>query len=365
MTDGNCLSFFIMVLWMLNLRNKLINTVLILAIGLFSPVVAALLPVTGHLPISKLSLTAFERCFPEDSAFRRHDEIKKRILRANVAMDEGRSALSREDKEIAGERGYFTLLNRIDNWHFYNPNKKQPKKTQQGLIHKSYDRLWLEALEYFINHKKWENKVLFLGALMHLLEDTGVPAHVVPVYHGPTIVEIMGDFEKYTDYMQEKNYVSGKGLTEMIKDEIDLIPPDEARLRAYVNSGFSRECHQIKQSQVMTPQQIRDDLAEVTLAGLNREIAGCKGKRWNIFWDNPVRNEAGEALEDDYFRAYNTDDDFPLFNHHGLIKNTKGEVVCTMGEADARYQEFVYELHKQMIKSDVRLLRWASSQFSQ
>ena len=320
--------------------------------------VYALLPETGHLPLTQLAFDDYQRCFPEQYI---SPLFIDRMLRANRSMDEGTQYLSKAEKKIKGAKKYFSVLNRIDDWHFYNPHKVSDELTVQGLVHKSMDRLWARGLSLFHSTKKSEDKALFLGALMHLLEDTSVPAHVMPVYHGPVAVKYMGHFEKYVDYMVAAGLVEGRGLKMMIKDAIDAQVIVPATLQK-----TSLNCNQIKAGALKTPDVLRYDMALYTLAKIKEVIPHCRDKdkniQWQVFWNKPLKDQDGKLMKSDYFSAYNTQAGFPLFGKKGIIMDDEGNHYCAMNDNDERYLAFMEALQQEIRLQNIHLLRWAFSQ---
>ncbi|HLD66018.1 MAG TPA: hypothetical protein VJA19_08235, partial [Pseudomonas sp.] len=209
----------------------------------------------------------------------------------------------------------------------------------------SHQNLWLGLQKGFEANAAAHDKLLFVGGLGHLLEDLSVPAHVVPVYHGPTVVEYLGPerLEPLVAYMQPQ------GLS--ISDRIDAYPPDIPRLQSAFTAG---PCtvdagHSLESLRLAT--------ARATLALLAREVPDCPGVRWQAFWLEP---EAGE-----YFGRYNVKvaggtGQSPLFGDPGTLQGAQGQGCAFAPIAeDERYRDFVFALHQTAIAADLQLLAWA------
>lgn len=146
-----------------------------------------------------------------------------------------------------------------------------------------------------INSKN--DKWLFLGALLHLNEDLSVPAHVVPVYHGPTtLVDKLGAFESITRYPQNTNITSRFWLTEKITNRIDQIPVDKTCLSGAIQ--LPTFCQALKTN----PQSIKQNLAKQTLALINQPIPNCGGVKWSRFWDGVLEQSSPPLPSQRYFK---------------------------------------------------------------
>ncbi len=308
-----------------------------------SPVVLAYKPDTGHASLTRTAFQAYDVCFAADDVF--SSEIRKQILAGNQAMDEGDGHLEFEDDEL--DHGIFGLFERSLNWHFYNPNKTRKNVTMRGNVEQSQRRLWAGAKKGFADADALQDKALFFGAMVHLVEDVSVPAHVVPVYHGPVTSRILGEFATLVNYLGNGRYTDGL----MIPDVVDGMSPDRTWIMEQFAEEISAACREVA-GVVTTPDQIRDDLARATLAALEEEIDRCPGVKWGVFWDERI-----PARENKYFNRYNLD--APFFNGHGVIKGENGVANCTLREGDWRYRQFLFQRHLQAVKADLRLLRWA------
>lgn len=309
---------------------------------------------TGHTPLTKAALTAYAICFPKDTTFRGDNSNKKRLhlQLGNVAMDKGEGKIPWKYRNNSNIKSVFELKKRLTNWHFYNPNKTSEAVTRRSFVEQSQRRLWQRAKHGFESMSEAEGKALFLGALIHFVEDVSVPAHVVPVYHGPFIPRIIGDFKLLYQYLIDAGRTDGK----KVNDAIDNLSPDTTWILEQFTSKKSPTCTDANMPND-TPDHIRQQLAQATLDALQKEVDDCNGAKWNIFWNGTIDSEKNK-----YFKAYNTR--IPEFNHHGKIVDANGKYLCTVREGDQRYRQFLFDRHLDAVKADLRLLRWASQKMA-
>jgi hypothetical protein len=303
-----------------------------------------------HVPLTSVSLDLYNKCFPASTAFRGAD-AQKRLIQGNRGMDTGTMDMLRHlnlsTRERARLKGLsvFNLTKRITNWHFYNPDRTGLSRV--GLIEQSHLRLWQELKEG-LGSNEGASALLFLGGLLHLVEDVSVPAHAVPVYHGPTAIAGIGPehLRPLVTYMKS----AGKTHGGMIKDPIDLISPDSKGLAE--NLAPTAEFCSSLGSGAETPEEIRDGLARAVYALLQEQIPGCDGVKWGDFWVLPTERE--------YFGRYAVGNGQPLFGEQGVVRSPKGSS-CEMGDQEERYAEFAGKLHREAIKADLRMLKWGEN----
>jgi hypothetical protein len=340
---------------MLNIKSLFLNAALFSL--LFSINSHGYIPESGHSPITRLAMQGYQSC--TNSTLYSNDKTQQRLLQGNVAMDHGTGSFNEIDERLPQALALFHVVERVTNWHFYNPQKSM--YSRQKRVEMSHDRLWAKALVGFEVNNEHYDKWLFLGALLHLTEDLSVPAHVVPVYHGPTVlVNWLGEFENLTNYMRHSGNVDGFWLTEKISDPIDAMPPDINRL----TKQLPRFCKALKK--VMTPEQIRQQLTAKTLQLINQAIKKCGGLSWQLFWREALQNQPLPAQN--YFGQYNINAGFPLFGQSGSISDDKGKIGCSIEDFnsdDSRYEDFIFELHQLAIIADMNLLLWAQQQVTQ
>ncbi|MCW8894418.1 MAG: hypothetical protein OQK48_00875 [Sulfurimonas sp.] len=299
---------------------------------------------TVHEPLLNTALTIYNECFPGDTMYDIVEDAKSRVIAGNIAMDEGLKFNIFDVLSLRGEK-VFSKAKRPFNWHFYNPNKEDMSRA--GLVEQSHIRLWQGLKDGLKSNEKNYNKLLFIGGLIHLVEDITSPAHVVPVYHGPTVISVIGPktLKPLVTYMQEYK----DKYKHMIKDNIDYIAPDTQRLLNELQHD-NLLCHEIDTNSE-TLEEIRFNAATKTLNLLKQEIPECPNFTWQEFWTPPK--------SDEYFGKYYIKNNSPLFGQEGLMTLENGST-CKFKENDPRYEDFVYSLHLNAVKADLKLLNWST-----
>lgn len=316
-------------------------------------------PETGHAPLLRLAINQYLQCQPT-SRLLGDTAAPARVLQGNIAMDQG-LGFSLRDGWVVQHDDVLRLSKRLLHWHFYHPDRQALAKV--GWIDQSMLGLWQQLNFGWSANAALHDKLLFVGGLAHLLEDLTVPAHVVPVYHGPTAVYLQGPRRLRTlvDYYLDARPETGM----MIEDAIDSWPVDEARLQRDLAADPAM-CQRIRpQALALKPaaaereyaqgkadlDRLRDTTARQTLALLEQVIPNCPGVRWQDFWQVPA---AGQ-----YFGRYALQQ--PLFGEAGVVRGASG-ASCQMQAADARYHTFVAQLHLQAVQADMVLLGWFEHQ---
>jgi len=306
------------------------------------PDAGAYLPDIDHEPILHTAIKVYSQCFPSHTLYK-GEKPKRRITKGNLAMDKGLLSFSFFEWLSLAKAGVFSITKRPLNWHFFNPHRKHLSRV--AMVEQSHVNLWEGLKKGFKSNSKKYNKLIFIGGLIHLIEDLTVPAHVVPVYHGPTAVKILGPIrlEPLVSYMQDL----GDEYTTQIFDKIELIPPDIDRLETELlnNDAVCTEAGRDNE----TLEQIRLLTSLFTLNTLTKEISGCPGVTWQNFWIKPKNNE--------YFGRYNVKQNNPLFGENGLLHSEDG-ATCRFSVNDIRYDDFVYILHLKAIEADLKVLTW-------
>ncbi|WP_126454415.1 hypothetical protein [Sulfuriflexus mobilis] len=322
--------------------KQTISFCVVIAVVLASTFTFAYSPRLAHKPLTLLALSVYNKCNSNEVTYKDF-ERREHVVLGNIAMDEGKRALPGLHK-YSFANGSLAMIKRTVNWHFYNPFRE--RLSIQGWVDKSQTRLWKRAKEEFNKYEKNDKREFSLGGILHLVEDASVPAHVVPVYHGPVLPDFYGKFEHLVDYM--KDHVEN-GL---IKDKIDLIEPDTIALSVLIQADIGSFC-KLTQTE-LTADAIRRSLAYKTLTMVESEIPGCDGFSWYDFWIAPEGQR--------YFGKYNIENGNPLFGNAGtLTKNKAGSILyCKFEKDDLRYKGFVTKLHTEAIKADLQILGWAS-----
>lgn len=364
---------------------------------LMPPLASAYHPETGHAPLMRVAISQYLQCTPSSRLLADHEtdhgaahEIAhaadhpadstatsvadslaaSRLLQGNLAMDHGLgfsfSGEGLRDWWRLEHDDALRLPKRLLHWHFYNPDQQTLAKI--GLIDQSMLGLWQQLQAGWAANSAPHDKLLFVGGLAHFIEDLTVPAHVVPVYHGPTAVYLEGPrrLRALVDY-----YVKARPDTgAMIDDAIDSWPVDTAQLRRDLTADKNlcaqhhasvlalRPDHATSQRENSQPSwhgldRLRDTTARQTLALLQQAIPGCPGVYWQDFWQAPTPGQ--------YFGRYNMRQ--PLFGEAGDVEGAGG-ARCQMQAADPRYHAFVAQLHRQAVLADMMLLGWFEHQQS-
>ncbi len=296
-------------------------------------------PQKGHKSIVTTAVKAYAQCF-EDQSFYRINGAQERVIQGDLSMDEGLDATLKERFGLTGEMVFSKVIRPL-NWHFYNPDRAAYSKV--GLVEQSHINLWNDLIKGFNENKKEYNKILFVGGIIHLVEDLTVPAHVVPVYHGPTQIEYFGTdrLKPLVSYMQDK----GSQYSKNIDDKIDSIAPDVERLKKEL--AESKDICARANTGNKTLEDLRASTVQFTLDQLQHEIPNCPAVKWQDFWLKPTGNE--------FFGRYNIAHNNPMFGEAGVLVGASN-ATCQLKEMDSRYLDFVFALHLKAVESDMRVL---------
>lgn len=316
-------------------------------------------PETGHAPLLRTAINQYLQCQPT-SRLLGDTAAPARVLQGNIAMDQG-LGFSLRDRVMVQHDDVLRLSKRLLHWHFYHPDRQVLAKV--GWIDQSMLGLWQQLNLGWAANAALHDKLLFVGGLAHLIEDLTVPAHVIPVYHGPTAVSLEGPrrLRSLVDYYLEARPDTGL----LINDAIDSWPVDEARLQRDLAAdpalcqrirtptlALKPDAAEREQAQpTAVLDRLRDDTARQTLALLAQVIPNCPGVRWQDFWQVPKEGQ--------YFGRYALQQ--PLFGEAGVVQGAGG-ARCRMQAADARYHTLVAQLHLQAVQADLVLLGWFERQ---
>ena len=133
-----------------------------------------------HEKITKFATKNFKHLFTS--------EFKKLL-----EVEEKRSYIAEGSKKE--DEGVFV---RSKNWHFYRAEnshylKPFPLLLGLGTIHPSSRNRFIEHTTTLANKRDTSNiESIFLlaGRIIHHIQDMSTPAHVIPIYHGPTIYPV-------------------------------------------------------------------------------------------------------------------------------------------------------------------------------
>jgi len=263
---------------------------------------------------------------------------------------------------------------RIFNWHFFRASIQDRNTFFLGAFDKSMGRM-VEGIYEDIVPKDGESNEDYLltqddinrltGRVMHFVEDTTVPAHVTPVWHGP-----------------------------FVSDEFDSIPVIESKLDMAIDQLFPKICHDIKaeilESNDFKPtEEITNELinilgvtSEETFNNLEKEACKTKGGEshdWTIFWTPPPKEDDGfNLIGKDYFGSY-TNCKIAIYkdDENGKEQTVIKEVTsyfpqntCNKPEEDnltseckitkSDIEDFVKIQHINAVKADIKALFWLS-----
>lgn len=321
----------------------MLNRTLLLVLMVMCNTVLAYEPEAAHDPLVSTALKIYAACFDKHNPYKSESAVK-RIVQGDVAMDKGLKFNLFDWFSLKGER-VFSITKRPLNWHFYNPNLVDLSKV--GKVEQSHKNLWKGLKKGFEINTNDHNKLLFIGGIIHLIEDLTVPAHVVPVYHGPTAIKIYGPkrLKPLVAYMQDYS----EEFSIKIPDQIDSISPNVKKLEEKLLNNNSVCVNAMVGSDSID--NIRLLTAQNTLSELDKPIQGCPDVIWGDFWLKPKENQ--------YFGRYNIVNDNPLFGEAGLL-HSSDDKTCKFEEDDDRYRDFVFSLHLNAIEADMKVLYWAN-----
>ncbi|CAM3778089.1 hypothetical protein [Parendozoicomonas haliclonae] len=236
----------------------------------------------------------------------------------------------------AGEDNFLSKLpRRTFNWHFYNQNKEPEQK--HGLINRSMTGL-LASLDHNIVHTRTFDPKL-AGSALHFIEDVTVPAHVMPVFHGPVLPLLMGGATGHYKPGNIHDQIDGWKIdSNRIEKELSALGIDPLQCQALF------EQQNVSDNPTLTRVQ---QTATQTLDAVNQPIAECQTP-WRWFWDVDYGNT--------YFTGYRYDWDDnsdATFGETSTLENS-----CSVKRDD--YNDFVFERHLQAIKAGTAFLAYFS-----
>jgi len=291
----------------------------------------AYLPETGHQPLSTIAVKYFNECINLNPNW------QLKVISANNAGD----IIQHNHNE---DRAVSRMPIRLINWHFFNEGLQSRRLAAFNILDKSMTRLVRHIGKNVVKgglSQKELNKQT--GRMLHFVEDSTVPAHATPVWHGPGVSDPF-------DSIPVSNSVD-----DLVKTEINTIC-DSA------DNRFKK--HEIKGEKLTRQEaellQIIADTSNQTL-NLIKETAciSNKGKvsSWEVFWIPPAKiDESLQILGEDYFGDYGAYA-FPI---NGVISIGDPLDQCTITEK--KLSEFIHTLHVNAVKADIRALYWINKQ---
>jgi hypothetical protein len=297
---------------------------LTLAVGLLLPrATCAYDPRQGHKQLAEAAIEGFNLCITADV-----DHVYSLPV-----FEIGKYAATIVEADVAEDEK--NLLRRALNWHFYSTSGPQ--------IHFLTDRS-LDRVFSGIEDKLKADGIApsgaykLVGRAMHFLEDVTVPAHVVPVYHGPGFPRSIKD---PVDTYRVQGLVPGQILA---REVAGALPGKCKELAAAPGPGAPQF------APAGPLRSILDLTAEETrthrLAGALCESGGLRLK-WRRFWTFPASEK--------FFGRYA--DDTPVFGAPGVIRGSHGSS-CKLTWVE--YDAFVLAGHKQAVLADIRALFYVS-----
>ncbi|MGI9282370.1 MAG: hypothetical protein ACR2PX_22455 [Endozoicomonas sp.] len=243
---------------------------------------------------------------------------------------------------------------RIFNWHFYNSSKESGQeyfpinRSMTGLLHSIENTL----------KASYEFDPVATGSGLHFIEDVTVPAHVMPVFHGPLAPLIMGgavgryDFGLIHDEIDkwEIDVEELESFTDTLSESINNC---ERLFRAEINiisvSGKTTEIeYDINESPLL---YFVDHTSKQTEISYKKLIPGCDIS-WEWFWNFDYGH--------DYFNGYRSEWDESMPVSFGDERQISDD--CTM--TNNNYNSFVFQRHLQAIVSGAAFIAHLKSKGS-
>ena len=298
-------------------------------------------PEKVHRHLTEIAITVFNKCI--DGGYGR-GSIKKEFR-----VDDSARGLIRDANRDEDESNF---PSRLFNWHFYNPARNEYRK---GLL------IFDESLERTFSRiegriesgtLRGEEAHRYIGRVLHYLEDMTVPAHVVPVYHGPNLPWAAHRFDftkiKISDSV-DSYLVDGKPPGDRLREELERTLADTCQTLStateYDEDGRAG-------SKPLTLKYILDATAKRTRAALTRPI--CAGlapgsPTWQYFWHPPSPDGTR------YFGDYQVSE-----SYFGTRPQTITVDGRTCEPPAAAYDAFVAARHLDAVRADIRALFYIS-----
>lgn len=290
-------------------------------------------PKEAHEPLTTRALDAMAQC-----GVHLTESTRLQLMQGNLAMDEGAGKLPRELMSTSFAKAVFPMTRRIHNWHFYHPDKTADAQRLAGKTDMSMARLWLAALTG-LEQAPAEHRAYYLGALIHLIQDVTVPAHAVPVYHGPKIIAWQREFAPLVDYLG----FGFRGIF-VIHDPVDDWPVSPSGADERLQAISCPALPEAFDDHSAAFDALRAGVARQTLAALDNPIPGCAAP-WRLFWS--------EDLGHRYFAGYKQG-----IKPFGRTKTLSGDGISMDGRpCEPDYQGFVEARHRAAIEATMAALQ--------
>lgn len=284
------------------------------------------MPERGHAVLSNLAIDLFNLCVERGYGKPEYllDQHERRtIVEANLDEDRTR------------------LLRRGLNWHFYNP-QMESKQRILLVINRSFIPLFNE-IDARLKQPElpWIGALRAIGRAIHFMEDLTVPAHSVPVFHGPGLSDAYENFPL-------SGAPSASDLLPRIGADLNPVCSRLSSLRPYGSSENGTPGGPMKNGS-LSLREILDRTRSITLARLDDRICDPPEHfevTWQYFWVPPQANR--------YFGTYRQGAEF------GAVSEIKDNgLSCEI--TPAKYRQFSARLHLEAVFADVRALYWFSA----
>ncbi|MBL4760930.1 MAG: hypothetical protein JKY80_08795 [Mariprofundaceae bacterium] len=212
-------------------------------------------------------------------------------------------------------------LSRLWHWHFYDAALYDADEPHIGIkpnfigmersLHGSFDKKLSRIKQ--LEHPKGKKFSILTGEILHFIQDMGVPAHVVPIYHDSFHPD---KFDRYVVYGMPKYIDMKKSVCS------DLLKANK------------------------TPEKQLNALAEDTRQAIAKHIP-YSSETWLIFWNLPARDTPSSGS----------------FHHYGMCGNVFGETkealqslptACQL-ESDV-FNNFYLDRYQKMVGASLRIL---------
>jgi len=230
-------------------------------------------------------------------------------------------------------------LTRANNWHFFDPNvgtKDEIKSedtffgTKNRSLHVRFNALIDELQAAIQQGEKRRDIYKIIGRILHYIEDMGVPAHTIPIYHASP-----------EWYLKPLFWLSGE---EILPDGFDsfVAPVDLLAEKKFMNDIYS-----------ITPSSGSDVKKQMNaeLTGLANDTRKqvASDARWGHFWSLQAADPGRQG--------------FKIYGEYGHLGFSDGEQGKCGGELSQRCQEFYRNRMKAVVKTSVALLAYVQSKF--
>lgn len=291
----------------------------------------AYLPETGHQPLSTIAIRYFNECINLNPNW------QLKAISASNASD----IIQHNHNE---DRAVSRMPIRLINWHFFNDDFQSRRLAVFNILDKSMTRLVRHIGNNLVKGSLSQEELnKQSGRMLHFMEDSTVPAHATPVWHGPGVSDSFDSIpvSNSVDALvkMEINTICDSADNSFNKYEIkgEKLKPQEAELLQLIADTSNQTLELIKKTACIT----------------------SKGKAfsWDVFWTPPAKiDESLKIFGEDYFGEYGAD----AFPTNEAISIGEPLDQCTITEKKLR--EFIHTLHVNAVKADIRALYWINKQ---